>query len=440
MLFADRVEAGRTLAQALNLFRDQSPTILGLPRGGAIVAAEVAKALGAPMDLALARKIGHPRSPEYAIGAVTEDGEVVLNPHETYGVPHDWLEDEIARQRQEAARRRDLYLKGRPRAKVAGRTAILVDDGIATGYTVLAAIRSLRKRGPTRIVVAAPVAPTDSVAMLKEEADEVVVLECPEPFYAIGSFYLDFLPVSDEEVCSVMAGRPLPPGAAEALSDEAILREVPIVDGHARLTGDLFVPKGALGIVVFAHGSGSSRHSLRNRQVAERLNKLGFGTLLFDLLTPIEDEVYERRFDIPLLSRRLSAAVRWVQDELETRHLPIALFGASTGAAAALSTAAEIGASVRAVVSRGGRPDLAWESLPNVACPTLLIVGEWDEDVLELNRKAYARLPTTIVKELEVVAGATHLFEEPGKIEEVSCLAAEWLAEHLVHPGRHREM
>lgn len=197
--------------------------------------------------------------------------------------------------------------------------------------------------------------------------------------------------------------------------------------GKVRLEGSLVVPEGAEGVVLFAHGSGSSRHSPRNNFVAQVLRKSGLSTLLMDLLTREEDIDYETRFDIELLSGRLETATRWLRDEMAGAR--IGYFGASTGAAAALKAAVSMGEAVGAVVSRGGRPDLAFDSLPRVKAPTLLIVGGRDDVVIELNRKAYARLKCD--KELVIVPGATHLFEEPGTLEEVARLAAFWFKERL---------
>lgn len=197
------------------------------------------------------------------------------------------------------------------------------------------------------------------------------------------------------------------------------------------LPADLDVPERARGLVVFAHGSGSSRLSPRNRAVAAALRADGgFGTLLFDLLTPQEDELYRNRFEIGLLARRLAEAVRWAEATSEARGLPIGLFGASTGAAAALVTAAELGGRVRAIVSRGGRPDLAGDALARVTAPTLLIVGGLDDVVIGLNREALAVLGAA-VKELRIVPGATHLFEEPGTLERVVELTSDWFGRHL---------
>src|SRR5581483_836117 len=188
------------------------------------------------------------------------------------------------------------------------------------------------------------------------------------------------------------------------------------------LEGVLAIPAGAEGVVLFAHGSGSSRHSPRNNFVARELRAAGVGTLLFDLLTEKEDEVYETRFDIDLLTRRLIAATRWFTDQPQTRGLAVGYFGSSTGAASALRAAAELGATVGAVVSRGGRPDLAGRALPHVLSPTLLIVGGDDLVVIDLNRQAYDHM--TAERELKMIPGATHLFEEPGTLEEVARLAA----------------
>ena len=203
--------------------------------------------------------------------------------------------------------------------------------------------------------------------------------------------------------------------------------------GSVTLDGSLSVPDGAGGIILFAHGSGSSRHSPRNRYVAEELRFGGFGTLLLDLLTPEEEAVDERtrelRFDIELLANRLVATMRWLASEETTRRLAIGLFGASTGAGAALVAAAREPDRVGGVVSRGGRPDLAASALPNVRAPTLLIVGSRDEPVIELNERAMAHMTAPV--ELVIVRRATHLFEEPGTLEEVARLTRDWFVRHL---------
>lgn len=204
---------------------------------------------------------------------------------------------------------------------------------------------------------------------------------------------------------------------------------VQVPAGRRRLEGILAMPEEARGVVLFAHGSGSGRHSPRNQFVASSLQEAGLATLLIDLLEEVEAEDRRNVFDIPLLARRLGSAADWLAQEPTTRGLHLGLFGASTGAAAALVAAARRPEAVSAVVSRGGRPDLSWDDLPAVTAPTLLIVGGHDEGVLELNERALARLRCP--KELTVVPGATHLFSEPGALEDVARLAAAWFGRHL---------
>jgi len=226
---------------------------------------------------------------------------------------------------------------------------------------------------------------------------------------------------------------------ANALSAGATEHPVRIPARTATLDGDLAIPHGATGIVVFAHGSGSSRHSPRNRAVARTLRDAGFATLLMDLLTP-EEEREDRqsaalRFDIGLLAGRLVYAADWLAHQQDTNQLSIGYFGASTGSGAALVAAAERPQRITAVVSRGGRPDLAGDALARVQAPTLLIVGGNDEPVIQMNRDALGHLGTQ-VKRLEIVPGATHLFEEPGALEAVAALARDWFARYLT-PAAH---
>ncbi len=204
---------------------------------------------------------------------------------------------------------------------------------------------------------------------------------------------------------------------------------VQIPAGTVTLNGDLTIPPNAIGIVIFAHGSGSSRLSPRNQYVAKILQQANIGTLLFDLLTPEEDEVYATRFNIDLLTERLMIATHWLQKQMQVKGLPLGYFGASTGAAAALMAAAKLGDIIHCVVSRGGRPDLAMPLLSHVVSSTLLIVGGFDDEVILLNEQAYAQL--RVEKHLAIVPGATHLFEEPGTLEQAAKLAQEWFVKHL---------
>jgi putative phosphoribosyl transferase len=218
--------------------------------------------------------------------------------------------------------------------------------------------------------------------------------------------------------------------------DVGIEREVLIPAGRVSLRGDLAIPEAPTGAVIFAHGSGSSRHSPRNRRVARWLNGSGLATLLFDLLTSQEEHDRSNVFDIPLLGSRLYTATLWLREAIGDR-LPVGYFGASTGAAAALSAAAEPENQVAAIVSRGGRPDLAGSRLSQVTAPTLLIVGELDEVVIDLNREAQKQLNGP--SELVIVPGAGHLFEEPGALDQVARLAADWFSRAFAGPAQARE-
>lgn len=195
------------------------------------------------------------------------------------------------------------------------------------------------------------------------------------------------------------------------------------------LEGELALPDNASGLVIFAHGAGSSRLSSRNNYVAGLLQEQGLGTLLLDLLTEDEDRVYENRFDIDLITRRMIDTTLWVKTNTQAKSLPIGYFGASTGSAAALAASVIGSVKIQAIVSRGGRPDLVHEILPDVSSPVLLIVGRWDPVVIEMNKQAYSRIPSE--KDLVIVEGATHLFEEPGKLDEVAALAGRWFGKYL---------
>jgi pimeloyl-ACP methyl ester carboxylesterase len=212
---------------------------------------------------------------------------------------------------------------------------------------------------------------------------------------------------------------------------ETLKKIVDIPDGLVKMIGSLEIPEDCRGLVVFAHGSGSSRHSPRNNFVANVLRSHGFGTLLLDLLTVLEDRDYEMRFNIDLLAQRMLATTKWLQEQEETKQFAIGYFGASTGAAAALQTAATLGDQISAIVSRGGRPDMAWHYLEQVKLPTLLIVGAEDKAVIELNQMAYSKI--NAVKQFEIIPGATHLFEEPGTLESVAELAANWFVKYLIN-------
>lgn len=431
--FRDRRQAGELLAEELAGLEVADPIVVGLPRGGVPVAYEVALRLRAPLDIMLVRKIGAPGHPELGIGAVGEDERAYVDAGmvSDLGVGREQLERTIAAEREELRRRAGAYRPGRRPVDVSGRNVVIVDDGIATGGTAVAAGHVLRGRGARSVTLAVPVAPPGAAERLLSDFDRVVCLREPVAFYGVGGAYEDFSQTSDEEVVSLLAragdGGRIP--AAVAVERQVEI-EAPV---GATIVGDLSLPERATGLVVFAHGSGSSRHSARNRAVAAHLNAAGMATLLLDLLTSSEAADRANVFDIDLLAERLLAAERWASGDPDLAELPLALFGASTGAAAALRAAATSGSRARAVVSRGGRPDLAGIDLPRVSVPTLLIVGGADETVLELNRRAAAAIAGPV--ELEVIPGAGHLFEETGALERVANLAAEWLRARLASPG-----
>ena len=430
--FHDRSDAGRRLGKRLAPLRGKDVVVLGLPRGGVPVAFEVAKALDAPLDVIVVRKLGVPFQPEVAMGAIGEGNVRVLDPR-TISMARVTQEDLQQVERHERAlleSRVARFRQGRRRIDLTGRTAIIVDDGIATGSTARAACQVARQLGAARVILAVPVAPARAVVELKEP-DDVVCLLSPQNFQAVGYYYHDFSPTEDGEVVQLLDAAASPPRhCAEEGEDGSLEENVEIPAGTVTLRGSLYLPARCDGTVLFAHGSGSSRHSPRNRFVASVLHGAGLGTLLLDLLTPQEEVNRANVFDIALLAQRLSSATHWLEARHDGSAGRIGYFGASTGAGAALWAAAEPGAQVEAVVSRGGRPDLAGPRLPAVKAPTLLIVGGADTQVLALNRQAMAQMhaPTR----LEIVPGATHLFEEPGTLAMAATLAADWFRQYLL--------
>ncbi len=422
--FGDRREAGRELADVVAQLDLEEPVVVALPRGGVPVAFEVAQELGAPLDILLVRKLGAPQNPELAVGAISEDGQVILDGDTiaSLGISRDQLGGTIARERLELERRRSSYRGEALPIEVRGRNVLLIDDGLATGSTAVSAARALRGRGAARIVAAFPVCPQGVERALTGEFDEIVCLRKPRQFGGVGRWYRDFSPTSDSEVVELLgAGRAEMHGTAAAVSIGA--------GAGISLQGDLRVPADPRGLVIFAHGSGSSRHSPRNRAVAEALNSAGFATLLLDLLSKEEEGERGHVFDVALLARRLLIATEWAYGEKRLRGLPIGYFGASTGAAAALTAAAAPESRIGAVVSRGGRPDLAADALPRVSAATLLIVGGNDREVRGLNELAAERLGGR--SEVIVVPGAGHLFEESGALARVADLAANWFSSEL---------
>ncbi|MFZ2963365.1 MAG: phosphoribosyltransferase family protein [Rhodoglobus sp.] len=430
VVYQDRVDAGRQLAGRLERFRGMDAVVLGLPRGGVPVASEVAQGLNLPLDVIIVRKLGVPFQPEVAMGAIGE-GDVRVLDHRlisSLNVSETELRDIEEHERATLLSRTQRFRRGRERLDLRGRTAIIVDDGVATGATARAACEVARVLGAARIVLAVPVGPPDTLERFAE-ADEVICLAMPEQFWAVGAHYRDFSPTSEEDVIVLLdaAARRMErvrPVAAGCDEEVGIPLDDVLVEGHLHLPE----PTGA--IVLFAHGSGSSRHSPRNRMVADVLYEAGIGTLLLDLLTSEEELDRANVFDIRLLADRLVGVAEWLRTRPGAAGARLGYFGASTGAGAALAAAALRPDLVSAVVSRGGRPELAGDLLAEVTAPTLLIVGSEDPLVLDLNRRALTALRGE--KRLSIVEGASHLFEEPGTLAEVALLARDWFAAHLL--------
>ncbi len=438
--FKDRAEAGEQLARRLMRFAGRHDVIvLALPRGGVPVGVTIAAKLGVAFDVLLVRKLGFPWHEELAMGAVASGGLRVLQEDvlRTFHVPAALIEAETAHELAEIARRERQYRRGRPAPPLRGRSVILTDDGVATGATMRAAVQLVRQAQPARVVVAVPVCAREAREQLRALVDECVCLSAPQPFRAVGAWYGNFEQISDAEVetmlqacwrdatgaaAALRAVRSTPGQLTGAAMNEQLVK---IESDGVQMEGVLALPGKPMGVVLFAHGSGSGRQSPRNREVAAVLLEAGMGSLLLDLLSPQEEKDFYTRFDITLLTQRLGKAADWLGQHEGTRGLPLGLFGASTGAGAALQLAAWRGNDIAAVVSRGGRPDLAGrQALEKVKAPTLLIVGGLDRDVIDLNRMAFSALHGD--KQLEVINGAGHLFEEPGAMQQVAALAKSW--------------
>ncbi len=439
--FADRVEAGRLLARALaRTLAGTRPVVLALPRGGVEVGAPIARKLRAPFGPVVTARFGVPGHEEITMGAVAP-GSIVARSGwivRALDIP-DWVIERGARKAARAlpalTRR---YRCPRPVTSLAGRTVVLVDDGLFSGATMLAAIAWARRRNPERIIAAVPIADRRAWGEVERAADRAVCLDTPRPFHCVAHWYEDFSQLSDARVRAVLASRDA--GRAARAPVGLRTRAVRIGSGAEHIRGDMALPPSAQGLVIFAHGSGSNRRSPRNRFIAAQLRRAGIGVLLVDLLTPSEAARDQRtrraRFGIARLARRLDSAVRWAACARVTRGLRVGLFGASTGAAAALRVAAGRPGSISALACRSGRVDLAHDALKSVACRVLLIVGRDDAEVVKINRAAHRGLPRG--SRLAVVRGAGHAFDEPGSLEAAAKLSCEWFALNLRDGGRRR--
>lgn len=424
MIFKDRSQAGQLLSQKLQRYIKDSVIVLALPRGGVPVAAEIANALGAPLDVLIVRKVGAPNQAELAVGAVCEEAEPVWNEAILAKLRLEPAElgRTLAMERQKIEQQTRLFRDSRKFPLFNQKTVILVDDGLATGATMSAAVKYLRGKSESKIIAAVPVAAASSARILRGKVENLVVIEEREDLMSVGQWYEDFSQVSDAEVVALLKGSGDPSKKAT--------REVDIVIERIKLLGDLTTFPSMKAVIIFAHGSGSSRKSPRNQYVAQVLNDKRFGTLLFDLLSEREAQNMGNVFNMELLSTRLALVTLWLRKELGIKSVPLGFFGASTGAGAAIQAAVKLMGkeSIFALVSRGGRPDLAGDALKLLKAPTLLLVGGQDYSVIELNRKAQRSLSNCI---LSIVPGATHLFDEPNTLEEVSMQAAQWFVDQL---------
>jgi len=437
-IFRDRKEAGHLLAERVKLLPKEDlekALILALPRGGVVVGSEVSAALKLPLEVLVVRKIGHPLQPEYGIGAIAEGGFYWIDP-DAIGIswlPKAQLDALIEKEKLEIERRVNYYRKGQAPPSLAEKVVIIVDDGVATGVTARVAASYAKAKAAAKVILAAPACSesTAKAMRLKSEFDDVICLIESSAFLAVGLYFQDFEQVSDEEVVQLLSQARTNQLSKESQASLKIQKQVVIPnEAGSETPGLLDVPKDPKGIVIFAHGSGSGRLSPRNQQVAKDLNQAGIATLLFDLLTDEESQNRNHIFNIPLLAKRLISATLWTKQQDFGKDLAISYFGASTGAGAALAAAADLKDQISAVVSRGGRPDLAMDRLKDVHAPTLLLVGDRDSFVISLNQMALKQLERG---HLILIPGATHLFEEPGTLEQVSEHAKQWFLKYFSH-------
>lgn len=449
-LFENRNVAGKALATALEgKVPSHEVIVLALPRGGVPVAREVADVLHVPLDVIVARKLGVPGIAEVALGAIAEgwDGIAEDSVRWFIGIPNDVVERIAQRERREIERRIQAYRSGTPLPNVKDKCVILVDDGIASGATLRAAAMALRAQQPARLIAAVPVASPDHCDDVRAVVDELVTLATPSPFEMVSAWYTDFAPVTDADLSRLLQRMPShskgePGSRADPVDEhEVTIPIAPAADARS-IVGDVGAPnEGAPhGLVILAHGGGSSRQSYRNRYLAGRLRMAGWSTLRVDLLTEAEQAADlptgTHRFDVELIAARLQAATEWAVATAQPGSTRVVLFGASTGAAAAVMVAAARPDLVFAVASRGGRVDLGGDALGRVRAPVLLIVGGADEPTIAWNRDAAQRLPTRPT--ISIVPGAGHTFEEPGALGDVGERVVRWLAKQLHRADRPR--
>jgi putative phosphoribosyl transferase len=447
-MLRDRRDGGRRLARELARFRGELPVVIGLARGGVPVALEVARALEAPLGVMVVQRVGADQYPEWTLAAVAEGGALYVRPQACRSTAVSDIEvvELASRTTAEVAHRTRACRGAVPNPDLAGRTVVLVDDGAATGATALAAQRSARAQGAARVVLAAPVVAALALPELESELDEVVALDWPHPFMAVGVWYERFEPTTDEEVvdCIRRGAARRPRGEGHRLwggepSSEPVagppaapgeVLTIPCPGGpRAGLEADLVAPLGATGIVIFT--TGSARESPRYRVISRELHRAGLATLRCDLLDRAERHGTGTWLpsEARLLASRIALVGRWIAAHPATRGLQRGLYTAAAGTEAALAALAVFPDLAEAIVVRAGELDLVPAPvLASVRAPVLLIAGGRDESGLSASRETLTHLAAA---ELAVVPGATDLFHEPGALDATARLAATWFARWL---------
>ena len=418
--FENREHAGKTMAETLMQYKHLNPVVLALPRGGVPIAFEIANQLQAPLDVILVKKIGAPGHEEFAIGAVAEDEKPILN-HKVikqYQFNPEEIENIIGNRITEIRNRSKTYRKLTKKIPLEGRNVIVVDDGLATGATMLAAVRWLRTQKINKIIVAVPVSSKEAASEIKKLVDEFISLHTPENFIAVGMWYKDFPQVSDEEVLRLLSNKIIKP--------RIIPYNVIIEDENIKLQGIVRIPQNAKGIILFAHGgNGIHKHQI-DVFMANSLNNSGFATLLINLLTESESLDQKSAFNVELLTKRLLVATRWVK--ANHAGLAIGYFGTSIGTAAAIK-ASKDRLDIFAIVSLTGRPDLAHEVLAKTYAPALLMAGANDKTNIPYNKMAKEELTNA---KIVLIPHVAQDFEDPETLKQIALHTINWFKNSII--------
>jgi len=421
MYFRDRKDAGEQLAAVLKQKGYVDAVVLGIPRGGLPVATEVARAVGGILAVVVARKLGAPGNPELAIGATTASGITYINEGvaRAVGASQAYIDAEKLRQVLEAQRREELF-DGHRRPGLKDRTVIVVDDGVATGATAIAAIRATKAEGAKRVVIAVPVGPPEMIDLLGKEADEVVCLESDPGFWAVGQYYDNFDQVSDDDVRALLDAYAAPPPAPDST-------HVTIKRNQINLAGILTTPAGAgpFPLVIFVHGLGSGKDSPRNVTIAAHIVDSGIATLLFDL-SGHGESLPDPHDGLGAYVADLQAAFAWATVAPQVKNDAIGIAGSSLGATIAVKALIEGHVKPRTMVLRA--PPVEPEDFRRIDVPSLVLIGSLDPLRSDVEWGATPCPQLT----LSVVQGASHLFEEPGTLEQALRLTVGWFVQHLL--------